>query len=450
MSIAQQLEKQVQYQWLVNCDNEHFYDQIKLKQAEIAKLTGNNSQFKILLSESNPEKFLAVFLAAALQNQSLFLANPQWQSQEWAEVEKLVQPNLVWNDKLQEWQTTTYPLTDCPGKIMIPTGGSSGKIRFTMHNWQTLKAAVKGFVQYFGVNSVNSCCFLPLYHVSGLMQCLRSFLTGGKLWLGVYQQVKQQLPLVDSQLNYFVSLVPTQLQFILDNNPAWLSQFATILVGGGPARASLLKRAAHLGLPIALTYGMTETAAQVVVLKPSAFLQGNKTNGQILPHAKLKICSQDGKILPRGSQGIIYIEAESLCLGYYPRVFSSDFCTNDLGILNSREELTVIGRRDRSIISGGEIVFPQEIEEVILATGLVKDVCVFGLNDDYWGETVVAVYVEGETKQSPQTIAAEISKRLSRYKCPKHWFVVNSLSRNAQGKINYQKIKDWLTRQRQG
>ena len=65
--------------------------------------------------------------------------------------------------------------------IMIPTGGSSGKVRFAIHTWETLIASVRGFTEHFLINHVNSFCVLPLYHVSGLMQFMRSFTTGGKL-----------------------------------------------------------------------------------------------------------------------------------------------------------------------------------------------------------------------------------------------------------------------------
>ena len=64
---------------------------------------------------------------------------------------------------------------------MIPTGGSSGQIKFAIHTWETLKASVQGFTEYFQLKQVNSFCVLPLYHVSGLMQFMRSFTTGGKL-----------------------------------------------------------------------------------------------------------------------------------------------------------------------------------------------------------------------------------------------------------------------------
>ena len=75
---------------------------------------------------------------------------------------------------------------------MIPTGGTSGKIRFAMHNWETLTASVKGFYRYFGETHVNSFCVLPLYHVSGLMQFMRSFITGGRLLNLPYKALKSR------------------------------------------------------------------------------------------------------------------------------------------------------------------------------------------------------------------------------------------------------------------
>ena len=75
---------------------------------------------------------------------------------------------------------------------MIPTGGSSGQIRFATHTWETLMASIAGFTQYFQQISVNSFCVLPLYHVSGLMQFLRSFTTGGKLVIQPFKEVESE------------------------------------------------------------------------------------------------------------------------------------------------------------------------------------------------------------------------------------------------------------------
>jgi O-succinylbenzoic acid--CoA ligase len=331
---------------------------------------------------------------------------------------------------------------------MIPTGGSSGKITFVMHNWQTLTAAIRGFSEYFDEKKVNSCCLLPLYHVSGLMQCLRSFLTGGKLLILPYSDLKNNLQPQFKNQDYFLSLVPTQLQVLLELNPLWLSRFKTILLGGAPSWTGLLNQARKQQIPLALSYGMTETAALLVALKPEEFLQGHNSMGKILPHGQINIVTQEGKNLDYGQTGIIQIKALSLCLGYYPHEFSQDFLlSNDLGSFNSEGYLTILGRRNRLIITGGEKVCAEEVEKIIKDTGLVSDVSVLGVPNSYWGEILVAVYVSRTPNQGHQVIAEKVAGKLSKFKLPKHWLSIDCLPRNSQGKINEQQVKEWAIKQ---
>lgn len=330
---------------------------------------------------------------------------------------------------------------DISSLIMIPTGGTSGKIRFAIHNWSTLTASVEGFCQYFQIQTINSCCLLPLYHVSGLMQLMRSFLTKGKLTIYPYQNLKQgDKPNINPQ-EFLISLVPTQLQFLLQSNPDWLASFQTVLLGGAPAWQTLLDRARKFKIPLASTYGMTETASQIVTLQPQDFLSGNNSNGRVLPHAEITIIDENKQPLLDGKVGQIVIKSKSLYWGYYPQINSEQILiTDDLGCFDRQGYLQIVGRNSQKIITGGEKVFPSEVEAAILATGLVTDVCVIGLADCYWGQVVTAVYVPIELDTSEKLIEQKLQNQLSKYKHPKKWIPVDHLPRNQQGKVNYQKI----------
>ena len=185
----------------------------------------------------------------------IFLCNPHWGDAEWIQVSKITsQVNP------QQHQNT----------IMIPTGGSSGEIKFAIHTWETLSASVWGFQEFYAVAKINAVCTLPLYHVSGLMQLMRSILTDGKLLVTNFHQLCTAPSLITSQIeleDYFISLVPTQLAKLLDLDSQWLAKFNTILLGGAPPSIELLDRARNAHLPLALTYGMTETASQITSLK---------------------------------------------------------------------------------------------------------------------------------------------------------------------------------------
>jgi O-succinylbenzoic acid--CoA ligase len=432
--------------WLISddCQFYHLADQLYL---ELTQLVEQGTPPKIIIADSDPVRFLAGFIAACAAGCPVFLGNPNWVKQEWEQVFELVQPDLIlgygdWGLAIRNY----YPSFRCaianPHWIMIPTGGSSGKIRFAIHTWETLMASVEGFQQYFQLERVNSFCVLPLYHVSGLMQFLRSFTTNGKLVFLFKNLEAGEIPDLDPS-EFFISLVPTQLQRLLHKPDLvdWLSRFKTVLLGGAPAWQELLEQARIHNIRLAPTYGMTETASQIVTLKPEDFLKGYNNCGQVLPHAKVTIHGFTNQLLGAKQTGSITIVAKSLALGYYPYLFTQEqFQVDDLGFFDHQGYLNIVGRNSNKIITGGENVYPNEVEAAIRATHLVDDVCVIGISELSWGQAVIAIYVPSHTSVSPTTIQAVIADKLSKFKQPKHWISMQSLPRNSQGKINRKQL----------
>ncbi len=328
---------------------------------------------------------------------------------------------------------------------MIPTGGSSGQIKFAIHTWETLTASVQGFTKYFQLKQINSFCVLPLYHVSGLMQFMRSFTTGGKLAITSFKTIESAQKLQINYSDFFISLVPTQLQRCLQNPELteWLAQFKTVLLGGAPAWPELLKKAKFHQIRLAPTYGMTETASQIATLKPDDFLNGKIGSGQILPHAQVTIRNQQGEILSSHQIGNITIKAKSLALGYYPQIEENQdyFLVDDLGFLDEQGYLNIVGRNSDKIITGGENIYPIEIESAIQATQMVIDVCVIGLPDKQWGQVLTALYIPKNSNTSNLEIETLLKNKLSKFKIPKYWIPQQNLPRNSQGKINRQQLQ---------
>jgi O-succinylbenzoic acid--CoA ligase len=196
---------------------------------------------------------------------------------------------------------------------------------------------------------------------------------------------------------------------------------------------------------------MTETASQIAALKSERFLQGNNSSGQVLPHAKVSILSPAGKLLEPNQTGTVTLQAGSLALGYYPEFFpaSEAFQTDDLGFFDSQGNLNIVARSSTKIITGGENVFPSEVEAAIRATGLVKDVAVIGLPDQNWGERVTAVYAPHNLHLSPQQIQESLAGKLARFKCPKLWVPVVKLPSNEQGKVNHKQLQQIATQWQQ-
>ncbi|MEL6158356.1 MAG: AMP-binding protein [Cyanobacteria bacterium J06627_32] len=472
----------------------------------------------LLVCDRHPVRTAAAFWAALLAGWEVALTNPDWGRAEWQSVSQLLHPRL-WlmepdnNHFLSHWNYPIEPIAEADSlfgqrlfaatgsggkgdsdasvptvhksipsvhkaqtlRILIPTGGSSGQVKFVCHSWTSLMASVEGFCKFFQTRSeqseqgetlharsIKSFCVLPVYHVSGLMQVLRAAASGGKILFAPFCQLAATMPPLVEPRGWFISLVPTQLTRLIQANKApWLSGFQAVLLGGAPAWPDLLAQARKHRIPVCLSYGMTETAAMVTALSPQAFLEGCTSSGWPMPHAKVRI-EQAGRSMPTGQLGQVVIFSGAIAQGYYPldsSIFTdSTFYTDDMGYFSADGQLHLTGRLSNKIISGGENIFPAEVEAALRATGQVADVCVLGLPHPDWGEAVTAAYVPSSTEVSPASLKIALSQNadsqspqqsppLSRYKHPKQWFALSSLPRNAQGKINRAALLHYLESQ---
>jgi len=425
--------------WIWGIDGPRLRAETVARSAAIARSTQSGD--RLLILEPEPLAFLASFGAAVSQGRSVFLGNPAWSVAEQTQVLEWLQPDRI----LGQAAVTDWPRRDRPrlpasdiGWIGLPTGGTSGQIRFALHSARSLAASVAGFCAYFaedwpGSQTHSTLCTLPLFHASGLMQVLRCFWGGGRLAIAPLDK-----GLALGSIG-FLSLVPTQLVRLLDTDIDWLRQFRVILLGGAPAWPALLDRAQAAGLRLAPTYGSTETASQVATLRPTDFLAGGRSAGQILPHATVTIAPGDP-----GQPGPIAIAGPSIAAGYatargwVPLATNGAgaFLTDDLGYFDAADRLHIVGRASQMLITGGENVYPAEVEAALWATGLVRDAVVVGLPDREWGQAIAAAYVPVDPTATPDRLRSHLGDRLSRYKIPKRWLPLAQLPRNAQGKVD--------------
>jgi O-succinylbenzoic acid--CoA ligase len=317
---------------------------------------------------------------------------------------------------------------------MIPSGGTSGRLKFARHDQDSIAAAVRGICGHFAVERMNCVGVLPLHHVSGLMAWMRAALTGGKYlawdWRSLESGERPAAPPVGE--DWFISLVPTQLQRLLGSAEAiaWLRGFRAVFVGGGPVWPELADAAAAAELPISLGYGMTETAAMATALRPGEFLAGDRSSGAPLPHLRVSLTAE----------ALVRIAGESLFRGYFPDWREErEFVTEDLGRLAKGGRLEVLGRRDAVIITGGEKADPQEIEQALLSTGEFTDVAVVGVPDPEWGQAVVACYPGTQRPPDPGRLTAPL-ERLAPFKRPRRYLALADWPRNPQGKLNRREV----------
>lgn len=189
--------------------------------------------------------------------------------------------------------------------------------------------------------------------------------------------------------------------------------------------AQLRERIRSLELPLYPCYGASETAGMVSILEAEEFLNGVNGVGQVLDHAQIRI---------HPLMGQLEIKASSLCLSRGEHNYSPDtwLQTADYGKVDSRGYLTIKGRLDRIINTGGEKVNPSQIEQVLYATGLVHECLVVGVPDKKWGQRVV-VYLSPlriDLQRLKETVSAQLSGAMK----PKEWKVCSELPLTEMGK----------------
>jgi o-succinylbenzoate---CoA ligase len=358
--------------------------------------------------------FMGAFSRAVSCRGCVFLADPAWGLSERAALAEMARAAGM------------LPATE-RGWLLVPSGGSSGRLKFARHDQDTVRAAVEGYRGHFGAGKVNCVGVLPLHHVSGLMAWMRAALSGGAYlpwnWKRLEAGERPETP----GPGWFISLVPTQLQRLL-SRPAsvdWLREFQAVHVGGGPVWPDLADAAAKARLPISLGYGMTESAAMAAALLPSEFLSGRRDCGAAMPHARISL----------SPEGLIRLEGESLFRGYFPGGGEGgSLLTEDLGSLDSQGHLTVLGRRDDIVITGGRKVDPREVEAALRSTGLFSDIAVVGVPDPEWGQSVVACHPASD-RVDPAAVGAALGS-LAGYKKPRRYVPLSPWPRNDQGKLN--------------
>ena len=354
-----------------------------------------------------------------------FLVDPHWSASQRAAFEEISSQLPALGSQLPAPSSRLDQ-----GWLCIPTGGTSGGLKFARHDEQTLTAAARGFAEHFKFTQINTVDVLPPWHVSGLMARVRCAETQGRHLPWAWKELEQgNFPEITPGEPWTLSLVPTQLQRLLGQPAAvaWLRQLALIPVGGGPVWPALAEAAREAELPVILSYGMTETAAMVCAQRPEDFAAGDTSSGRVMPHAQITIDD---------ATGAIQVAGETLMRGYYGEAPTGpQFTTPDRGQLDAAGRLQVEGRRDDVVITGGEKVNLRTVEEVLRGLGRFDDVAVVALPDVEWGEVIVACHTG---PADPAESDPVINAHLSRHQRPKHWlaFAAADWPRNAQGKLN--------------
>lgn len=271
---------------------------------------------------------------------------------------------------------------------------------------------------------------MPLAHVGGLSILIRCLLARRCVVVAPEAafDARSFAAQVERDRVTLLSLVPTMLARLLDLEPRWdpPMHVRAMLLGGAAAPEGLLARADDRGWPVLTTYGMTEACSQITTQPYGTRNRGELGAGRAVQGADLRIV--DGEIQVRGPMMMDGYLAEPT-----PFLEGGWFPTGDLGTLDDRGNLHVVGRRSDRIITGGENVDPVEVERALLACPGVRAVCVAGVEDPEWGERVGALVVVASGVDEA-TLAAFASEHLAPHKRPRVWRMVQELPLTSSGK----------------
>ena len=366
-----------------------------------------------------------------------------------------------------------------PG-VIVGSGGSLGGRRWCLQPLAHLQASATATGAWLGTLGLDpAACLhlnpLPLHHVSGLMPWVRCRQWGARHHALDPALMRAPLALATAlppaalaaQDTVLLSLVPTQLLRLLDDpvGIAWLQQLDLIWVGGAPLTPALAERARQLGLRLAPCYGATETAAMVCALPPDRFLAGETGCGLPLSDVQLRLAGTASPEVCAG-HGPLEVATDRLSPGWLqqgqlvplPRSADGWWRSGDAARLNP-SGLEIVGRLDGAIHSGGETVFPEQIEQRlgawIQAQALpVEALLLLGESDPRWGQRLVAlVRLQGPSAgpvdaASVLAALARLARQLPPAERPARWLLCPSLEPTVTGKWQRRRWQQWLDQRR--
>lgn len=317
---------------------------------------------------------------------------------------------------------------------IMNTSATTGQFKSVPLRWSQIKAHVQASQEVLGRSEQdNWLMVLPLFHVSGLSILMRSLYNGTAMTIMESYDEEQVLQCIhDGRIN-MMSLVPTILKNL---EPRIIHhQLRVILLGGEFIPRPLVDACVAKQLPIYKTYGMTETFSQSVTMPVLSNLNKLDSVGKPLPGMTVHIVNPDVD-----GVGEIHLNGPMVMRGYINREpIHGDFNTDDMGYVDEDGFLYILNRRTDLIISGGENIYPKEIEDTVYAMQGVKECAVIPVADTKWGQ-VPALFVAFDDIDALGTdlkmiVRDYISSKLAKYKVPKYITIMDALPRNGTGKI---------------
>ncbi len=342
------------------------------------------------------------------------------------------------------------------GAILF-TSGTSGKPKAVQLSYKNFFYSAQSSAYRLGTLPDDRwLCVLPLYHVGGLSIIFRACLYG--IAIDLHPRFKLSdvnQALVDQPIS-LISLVPTMLYRLLQEGTPdqWTSTLRLILLGGAAPSRELIEDCVIRNLPIATTYGLTEATSQVATLVPPKSTQKVGSVGTPLLFTHVRVMDEHNNAQPAHEYGEVQVQGPTVMAGYLhneaanTEVFTEDgyLRTGDIGYLDDDGDLWIVQRRTDLIVSGGENVYPAEVEAVLRQHPQIEHASVVGVDHPEWGQVVSAmIVIIPNSELSAADIQTYCREFLAGYKIPRFIQFAPQLPETASGKIHRSAVRERLT-----
>jgi long-chain acyl-CoA synthetase len=379
----------------------------------------------------------------------------------------------------EEWAAEREPVD--PGHVGRPedvalqlyTSGTTGLPKGVMLTNRNLAVGLtEAAPSTFGIDeSTVSLVAMPLFHIGGSGWAIAGMSRGGRSVILRDMDAAAIVRLIEQERITHAFLVPATLMAMLSVpglDRADLSSLDTIVYGASPIAEDVLRRCIDMiGCRFAQVYGMTETSGAIIRLDPEDHDPVGprrhllRAAGKPLPGVELRVVDPDtGEDVPVGQVGEVWTRSVNNMLGYWGKPEETAATlrpdgwlrTGDAGYLDGEGYLFLHDRMKDMIVSGGENIYPAEVENALMSHPAVADAAVIGVPSERWGETVKAIVVAAPgASPTPEELIEHCRDRVARYKCPTSVDFADALPRNPSGKILKRELREpyWEGRSRQ-
>jgi fatty-acyl-CoA synthase len=294
---------------------------------------------------------------------------------------------------------------------------------------------------------------LPMFHVGGMnIQTLPALHAGACVTLHARFDPAATLEALERDRITLTVLVPAQLDALMQL-PRWasadLSSLRMITTGSTIVSEGFVRKASGRGVPVIQVYGSTETCPIAAYVRAADALRKAGSAGAPALHCEVKVVDEAGAELPAGGDGEILVRGPNVASRYWnaPGETAQTFVdgwyrSGDVGHFDAEGHLYVVSRKKDMIISGGENIYPAEVENVLLECPAIEEACVVGRPETRWGETVVAAVVLKPGRRMTEAEAMALFQgRIARYKHPREVRFLERLPRSALGKVQREVLR---------